>query len=195
MTLAGCTIGFAITGSFCTIAEILPQIKLLAEAGAEIIPIVSYTVGQLDTRFTKSMELKQTLTEITGHSVIETIPDAEPIGPKKLLDILIVAPCTGNTLAKITHAVTDTPVTMAVKAHLRNHRPVVLAISTNDGLTANAANIGSLLNRKGFYFVPFGQDDPIGKAASLAAQNDLILETVIEAMESHQIQPLLRQRP
>jgi len=191
MNLQGKAIGFALTGSFCTIAEALTQLRALAATGAEIVPILSFAVDTTDTRFGTAQSIKDAIWEATGKAVIASIAEAEPIGPKKLLDAIIVCPCTGNTVAKIAGGITDTPVTMAVKAHLRNKRPVVLAISTNDGLSANAQNIGRLLNTRGIYFVPFGQDDAQNKNTSLVADNAQAVETLEKALEGEQLQPLL----
>jgi len=186
------TIGFALTGSFCTLEAAVTQLEGIIAAGANVLPIISNNVNDMDTRFGKADVLKDRLVRITGNQIIKTIPQAEPIGPKGLLDILVVCPCTGNTLAKIAAGVTDNSVTMAVKAHLRNDRPVVIAISTNDGLSGNAQNIGKLLNSKNIYFVPFGQDDPVGKKTSLVAKNELVAETLELALEKIQLQPLLQ---
>lgn len=191
MDLRGVKIGFALTGSFCTFDKALSTMKEIEAQGAELFPIVSYAVDQLDTRFMKAEDLKKELIEISGRGVINTIPGAEPIGPKAMLDILLVCPCTGNTLAKIANAITDTPVTMAVKAHLRNERPVVLAVSTNDGLGLNAKNIGSLLSAKNIYFVPFGQDDAQNKPKSLVSYLDLTINTVKHALNGSQLQALV----
>jgi len=191
MLLKGVRVGFAITGSFCTFAKTIPQIENLVKEGAEVIPIISESVNNFDTRFGKAEELKNTLQLITGRNPINSIVDAESIGPKALLDILVIAPCTGNTIAKIANAVTDGPVTMACKPHLRNLRPVVIAVSTNDGLSANAKNIGVLLNMKNIYMVPYGQDDPIKKCTSLVADFDQILPAVVSALQNNQIQPML----
>ncbi len=191
MLLKGVKIGFAITGSFCTFAKTLPQVEILVNEGAEVYPIISEAVNKFDTRFGTAEEFKNKLHIITGNKSINTIVDAEPIGPKALLDILVIAPCTGNTIAKIANAITDGPVTMACKAHLRNMRQVVIAVSTNDGLSANAKNIGTLLNMKNIYMVPFGQDDPIKKCTSLVADFDKILLTVLSALQNTQIQPIL----
>lgn len=192
MNLKDKTIGFALTGSFCTLEAAVTQLEGIVAAGANVLPIISSNVNNMDTRFGKADVLKDRLVRITGNQIIKTIPQAEPIGPKGLLDILVVCPCTGNTLAKIAAGVTDTSVTMAVKAHLRNDRPVVIAISTNDGLSGNAQNIGKLLNSKNIYFVPFGQDDPVGKKTSLVAKNELVAETLELALEKIQLQPLLQ---
>ena len=193
MQLKGIKVGFAITGSHCTIGDILPQISVLVENGAVVSPIISLSVDSEDTRFGTADEWKDAMKKITGHEIIRTIIDAEPIGPNKLFDVIVVAPCTGNTMAKLANAIIDTPVLMAVKAHLRNQRPVVLAVSTNDGLGINAKNIGLLLNMKNIYMVPFGQDNPQVKANSLVAKMSLINETVVMALEGKQLQPLLVQ--
>lgn len=194
MLLKGVRVGFAITGSFCTFAKTIPQIENLVNEGAEVLTIISDSVNDFDTRFGMAEDFKNTLQLITGKKPINTIVEAEPIGPKAILDILIIAPCTGNTIAKIANAITDGTVTMACKAHLRNMRPVVIAISTNDGLSANAKNIGALLNMKNIYMVPFGQDDPIKKCTSLVADFDQILPTVLNALQNSQIQPILIQK-
>lgn len=191
MKLTGKHIGFAMTGSFCTFAKVIPQIEQLAESGADIYPIMSENVYTTDTRFGSAEEFIHRVETITGKEIIHKISDAEPIGPKKLLDLVIVAPCTGCTLAKITYGVTDTPVSMAVKSHLRNGRPVLLAISTNDGLGTSAKNIGALLNYKNFYFVPFGQDDCIKKPNSLVADMTQMTAAAEHALDGRQLQPLL----
>ncbi len=191
MTLKGVKIGWALTGSFCNFQFVFPHIENIAKEGADIYPIVSYSVDSFDTRFGKAEEWKNKLREITGKAIISTIVDAEPVGPQLKMDIMIVAPCTGNTIAKLANAITDTPVTMACKAHLRNQRPLVLAIATNDALGANAKNIGLLLNTKNVYFVPFGQDDPIKKPNSMIAHFEKIKLTLEEALKGKQIQPIL----
>jgi len=191
MLLSGIKVGFALTGSFCTFAKVMPEVERLIKEGAEVFPIVSESVKNFNTRFGNADEWLLKLEGITGKKIISTIIDAEPIGPKSLLDVLVVAPCTGNTCAKIANAITDTPVTMAVKAHLRNGKPVVISISTNDGLGLNAKNIGLLLNMKNIYLVPFGQDDPVKKPNSLVSKNELLIDTILEAMRGKQIQPLL----
>ncbi len=191
MLLKGVRVGFAMTGSFCTFAKTIPQVQILVNEGAEIFPIISESVNEFDTRFGMAEDLKNNLQSITGKKPINTIVDAEPIGPKALLDILVIAPCTGNTISKIANAITDGPVTMACKAHLRNMRPVVIAVSTNDGLSANAKNIGTLLNMKNIYMVPFGQDDPIKKCTSLVADFDQLLPAVLSALQNSQLQPIL----
>ncbi len=187
----GITAGYALCGSFCTIAESVKQIETLKNSKINVIPIMSEIVYNTDNRFNKADELREKVKSLTGNQIIHTITGAEPIGPKKLLDILIVSPCTGNTLAKIANGITDSSVTMAIKAHLRNNRPVILAIATNDALGGSAVNIGKLLNTKNIYFVPFGQDDPQGKNNSLIADFDKTLETVFAAMSGEQLQPIL----
>lgn len=191
MLLDGMKIGFVITGSFCTFDKVIPEIEKIVKEGAEVYPILSESVDQFDTRFCTSEAFKSQLKSITGKNAITTIVDAEPIGPKSFLDIIVVAPCTGNTLAKIANAITDTPATMACKAHMRNSKPVVLSISTNDGLGANAKNIGLLLNMKNIFLVPFGQDNPTNKPNSLVAKTEMIIPTILEALKGKQIQPIL----
>jgi len=188
--LQGKRVGWGITGSFCTFDQILPVLERVVEEGAQVTPILSYATSGWDTRFYDAGEFRQQVEAITG-SVWDTIPQVEPIGPRKLLDVMLVAPCTGNTLAKLANGITDTPVLMAAKSQLRNSLPVVLAISTNDALGNNAQNIGRLLNMRNIYFVPYGQDDPMGKPRSMTAQFDLIPETLRLAMQGEQIQPIL----
>lgn len=191
MQFDGLKIGFALTGSHCTLHEITGVIKELVDKGADVTPIISYSVENMDTRFGKAEEWKTKFKEITHKEPIHTIPDAEPVGPKKLFDCLVIAPCTGNTMAKLANGITDTPVLMAAKAHLRNQRPLVLAISTNDGLGLNARNLGTLLITKNIYFVPFGQDNPENKANSLVAHMNKVPETVLLACQGQQVQPML----
>lgn len=191
MKLNGLKIGFAVTGSHCTLHEITHVMQQMVDEGADITPIISYSVENMDTRFGKSEDWKHQFREITKKEPIHTIPDAEPVGPKKMFDCMVIAPCTGNTLAKLANGITDTPVLMAAKAHLRNQRPLVLAISTNDGLGLNARNIGTLLITKNVYLVPFGQDNPEAKANSLVAHMDKVPDTVLMACAGKQIQPLL----
>lgn len=194
MPLTGKRIGFALTGSFCTFAEIIKPIEDLIESGASVVPIMSEPSYSLDTKFGEAAYWRETVERVTGHKIIHTLVQAEPIGPQKLLDLIVAAPCTGNTVAKLANAVTDTPVTMAVKAHLRNGRPVLVAISTNDGLALNAKNIGLLLAARNFYFVPFGQDNPQEKPTSLVADMSKIKEAAVMALRGQQIQPLLIER-
>lgn len=184
-------IGFAMCGSYCTHEAAVMALKDLCEEYETVIPILSEKSAVTDTRFGTAEELIATVEELTEETVISSITAAEPIGPKKLLDVLVIAPCTGNTLGKLANGITDTAVTMAAKAHLRNDRPVVLAIATNDGLSASAQNIGILLARKNYYFVPFGQDDAIAKPCSLIADFSKISETVDAALNGRQVQPLL----
>lgn len=191
MDLKGKKIGWALTGSSCNFEAIFPEIKKLAEKGADLYPIISYSVDNFDTRFGRAQEWKDKFREITGKELITTIVDAEPVGPKLNLDLIIIAPCTGNTIAKLANAITDTPVTMAAKAHLRNQKPLLLGIATNDGLGASGKNIGLLLNMKNIYFVPFGQDDAKGKPNSLISKFDKIQPAIIEALSYKQIQPVL----
>ena len=185
------TIGFAITGSFCTFKAVFPQMNLLVEHGYRVLPIMSENAYATDTRFGRAADWAAQAEEICGEKVIHTIAQAEPIGPKKLLDLLILAPCTGNTLGKLACGIIDTPVIMAAKSHLRNGGPVLLAVSTNDALAMCAKNIGVLLACRNFYFVPFRQDSPEKKSASLVARFDLIFESACAALEGRQLQPLL----
>ena len=191
MLFRGIKVGFALTGSFCTIERIIPEIENIIKEGGEVLPIFSESVQSCDTRFGRADELKLKVEGITGRKIISSIVEAEPIGPKSLVNVMIVAPCTGNTMAKLANAITDTTVTMACKAHLRNSKPLVIAISTNDGLGANAKNIASLLNTKNVYLVPFEQDAPNKKPNSLVAKPGLIIPAVLEALKGRQIQPIL----
>lgn len=184
-------IGFAVCGSFCTHSAALTALEQLCGEYETVIPIVSEVCAVTDTRFGTAKDLMEKLERITGNAVVTGITAAEPIGPKKLLDLLVVAPCTGNTLGKLANGVSDTTVTMAVKAHLRNDRPVVLSIASNDGLSGSAGNIGVLLGRKNYYFVPFGQDDAIEKPCSLIADLSRLNETVAAALDGKQLQPIL----
>lgn len=184
------TVGFAVTGSFCTFGKVFPQVQKLADNGYRVLPILSEAVSRTDTRFGKAADHRAALEQMTGHPCIASIKDAEPIGPKKLLDILVIAPCTGNTLAKLANGIADTTVTLAAKSHLRNKRPILIAPSTNDGLGGNAKNIGTLLARKHIYFVPFGQDDYKEKENSLVADMELLLPAMRAALEGKQYQPL-----
>ncbi len=179
-------------GSFCTLKNSVNTLKELRSDGHNITPIMSEIVFKSDTRFYACEDLKNDVTEICQNEIINSVVTAEPIGPKKLFDILVVCPCTGNTLAKIANGITDTSVTMAVKAHLRNKKPVVLAIATNDALAASAKNIGLLMNTKNIYFVPFAQDDPFNKNNSLISDFSLLKETIDCALEGRQIQPILK---
>jgi dipicolinate synthase subunit B len=190
MELTNKEIGFAMTGSYCTFDQVIPQIRKLKDLGAQIHPIVSENVSKTDTRFMKAEELYDKLQCITGREIIDTIVKAEPIGPNSLLDLLIVAPCTGNTVSKIALGITDTPVVMAVKSHLRNQKPVLLAIATNDALGASAKNIGALMNTQNIFFVPMSQDNYLKKQTSMVAEMDIIPKAASLALEGKQIQPI-----
>lgn len=191
MSLEGVRLGFVLTGSHCTLVRVLSVIERSVVEGADVTPVLSTAVHTTDTRFGEASSWYNQLRQITGKDPVTTIVDAEPIGPKKLFDLLVVAPCTGNTLAKLANGITDTAALMAVKAHLRNQRPVVIAVSTNDGLGINARNIATLVNFKGIYFVPFGQDNPSEKPCSLVAKFEMLPETVMMALQRKQLQPLL----
>jgi len=190
-SLKGVRIGFALCGSYCVFSKVFPIVRKVLGEGAEVFPIVSENVAAMDSRFGTAREHLEYLEQVTGKPVIRTIAQAEPIGPKKMLDILLIEPCTGNTLAKLASGIADTAVTLAAKAHLRNQRPVVLAVSSNDALAGNAASLGRLLDRRDFYFVPFRQDDPQGKPRSLVADFEKTPDTIREALAGRQIQPLL----
>lgn len=191
MELNNIKIGFALTGSFCTFKKAIPKMKELIKKGADILPIMSYNSYKLDTKFGKAVEFIKEIETITGKKIIHTIQDAEPIGPKKLTDVMVIAPCSGNTMAKLALDIIDTPVTMAAKSHLRNDRPLVIAPSTNNGLSGNAENIGKLLNRKNYYFVPFRQDNPITKPRSIVFEEEYLIKTIEYALEGTQISPIL----
>ena len=184
-------VGFALCGSFCTHEKALAALKRLTEEYETVIPIASENTAFTDTRFGTSDELLEKMEELTGREVLCDIPSVEPIGPKGLLDVLVIAPATGNTIAKLAAGITDSTVTMAAKAHLRNGRPVVIAMASNDGLSAGAKNIGELLVRKNYYFVPFGQDSAILKPCSLMADFEKLPETVDAALQGKQLQPIL----
>lgn len=184
------TVGFAMCGSFCTFSQVFPVMEELAKKH-RIIPIFSTTVYGTDTRFGTAQSHIHTAADICGTDPLHTIVQAEPIGPRKLLDVLVIAPCTGNTLAKLAHGIADTPVTMAAKSHLRNGRPILLAVSTNDALAGAAENIGKLLSRRHYYFVPFRQDDPTGKPTSMVADFSKLLPALEAALEGRQLQPVL----
>lgn len=190
MDLSQLTIGFAMTGSFCTFAAALDTLRELTETGAKIIPILSPAAFATDTRFGKAEDFRLRIRELCGNDIITTIDRAEPIGPKKLLDAMLILPCTGNTLTKISLGVTDTSVTMAAKAHLRNERPLVIAVSTNDALSGSAKNIGALLNTRNVYFVPMRQDDCHKKPRSVVADFSKALPALSAALEHTQLQPI-----
>lgn len=187
----GLTLGFAMTGSYCTFSKVVPQIEALISLGYRVLPIFSENTAATDTRFGTAQEYRERIEAMTGETAVCSILEAEPIGPKKKLDLLIIAPCTGNTIAKLANGIADSTVTLAAKSHLRNNRPIVLAVSTNDGLGANAKNIGILLARKHIYMVPFGQDDCVEKANSLVADFTQIPATVTAALAGKQLQPIL----
>jgi len=191
MDLKGKVVGFCFTGSFCTFSRVLKELEKVAETGAKVIPIMSEMSYSTDTRFGTAEEFRTRIEEICQNPIIKTVKEAEPIGPKGYLDILVIAPCTGNTLAKLASGIADSSVTMAAKAHLRNQKPVVIAPSTNDGLGNAAKNIGLLLNNKNLYFVPFGQDDCIKKPNSLVADMTKILPALEFALDGKQLQPIL----
>ncbi len=184
-------LGFALCGSFCTFREVIDQLSKLSK-NYEITPIMSFNASNLDTRFGRALDFVEELEQICGRPVLRTIQDTEPIGPKDMFDLLVVAPCTGNTLAKLAASITDTPVTMAVKSHLRGAKPVLLAVSTNDALSGSAKNLGTLLNLRHYYFVPMRQDNPTQKPNSLVARFDLLEEAIESALKEKQMEPLFR---
>lgn len=190
-TLKDKRIGVALTGSHCTIEAILPQLENMALAGADLFPILSPAVQQTDTRFGTAAAVRRKIEQITGRQPWISIVDVEPIGPKKLLDLLVIAPCSGNTMAKLANGIVDTAVLMAAKAQLRNGLPLLLSISTNDGLGLNSRNLALLFNTKHIFLVPFGQDNPVEKPNSLVAKVDLILPAAEAALSGRQLQPVL----
>lgn len=183
-------VGFALSGSFCTFSKVMEEIRVLRERGMEVIPILSFQAASLDTRFGKAEDWKTKLKELTGHTPLETLVEVEPIGPKGLLDVLVVAPCTGSTLARLANGLSDTPVALAVKSHLRRSRPVILGVSTNDALGASMRNISLLKNTKNIYFVPMRQDDTENKPNSLVADFSHLEDTIQAALAGMQWQPL-----
>lgn len=186
------TVGFALCGSFCTFKKVIPQIEKLVNEGYKVIPIMSHMAYTTDTRFGKARDFNEQIETICKENIIYTISGAEPIGPKELLDVLVIAPCTGNTLGKLANGISDTSVTLAVKAHLRNQRPVIIAVSSNDALGTSARNIGTLMNSKNIYFVPMEQDDYINKPNSIVADFKYIPDTVREVLATNkQVQPIL----
>ncbi len=187
----GLRIGFAMCGSYCTFESALMAMKDIKAEGAELVPIMSFNAATVDTRFGAAQDFLRRIEDICGREVITTIAGAEPIGPKHMCDAMVVAPCTGNTLAKLAAGITDTSVTMAVKSHLRNDRPVVLAVASNDALSAGARNIGDLLNRKNYYFVPLSQDDPVEKPRSVVFSHELVLPALKAALERKQLEPII----
>ena len=192
MSLSGKKIGIAFTGSFCTYARIFEELEVLQKEGAVIQTIFSDSAQSIDSRFGTSKSFLKRAEEITGIPPILTIKDAEPIGPKSLLDLLVIFPCTGNTLAKLANGITDTPVLMAAKAHLRNDKPLLLSVSTNDALGLNMKNIGLLINAKNIFFIPFGQDNPVKKPTSLISHPELLIPSIESALNKQQIQPLIK---
>lgn len=192
MTLKDVRIGYAMTGSFCTFEKSFKAAQTLADMGAKLIPIMSYNAAEISTRFGSCEDNIKKLEDISGEKVIKTLADAEPIGPKKMCDIMVVSPATANTMAKLALGIIDTPVTLAVKSHLRNGLPVVIAVSTNDALGGCAKNIGYLQNYKNYYFVPYSQDNYSGKPNSIVADFSLVPQTVVSALNGLQIQPILK---
>ncbi len=191
MELANCKVGFGITGSFCTFAKIKEELKKLSDTGAVITPVFSFNTQKINSRFGNADEFMKDVVSITGSNGMRSIEQAETIGPTGLFDVMVIAPCTGNTLAKLCNGIVDSPVLMAAKAHLRNEKPLVISVSTNDALGMNFKNIGYLMNMKNIYFVPFGQDDCIKKPNSMIADVSKIQETIILALEGRQIQPVI----
>ena len=183
-------IGFAMCGSFCTFSQVFPVMKTVA-AKHQVVPIFSFASQTIDSRFGTAREHLQKAEEICQRSCLYTLDQVEPIGPKKIIDALVIAPCTGNTLAKLAHSIADTPVTLATKSALRNGLPILVAVSTNDALAGAAENIGKLLGRKNYYFVPFRQDDPVNKPTSIVADFTKIPQALEAALEGQQIQPIL----
>ena len=191
MDFYGKRIGFALTGSHCTYDAVLPEIKKLVELGAEVVPVVTYTVRSTNTKFGDGDDWLEKIEEAAGRKAIKSIVEAEPLGPREPLDCMVIAPLTGNSLSKLANGLTDSPVLMATKATLRNSRPVVLAISTNDALSGSAENIGTLLNRRNYYFVPFRQDNPITKPRSIVFDEEYIIKTIEYALNREQIEPIM----
>ena len=191
MNLENKRIGFIMTGSFCTFRKTIEELKKIVKLNATVIPIMSQNSYTMDTKFGNAEDFIKEVEEITGNRILHTIQEVEPIGPKDMLDILVVAPASGNTIAKLANDIIDGPATMAVKSHLRRERPVVIAISTNNGLSGAGENIGKLLNRKHYYFVPFRQDNPITKPRSIVFDPEYIIKTIEYALEGEQISPIL----
>ncbi len=185
------TVAFAMTGSYCTFDRVLAQMEKLVQRGYDVLPVLSFHAGNVDTRFMTAEHLRSRIVEITGHQPIDTLTEAEPIGPKRLCDLYLMAPATGNSLAKLVNGIYDTPALLGAKSHLRNEKPLVLAVSTNDALGIAAQNIGRLLNWRNVYFVPFGQDDPVKKPRSLVADFTQIPRTIAAALTGAQVQPMI----
>lgn len=194
MSLQGKRIGFGLTGSHCTYDIVFPEIEKLVNEGVEVIPIVTSTVKNTETRFGRGEDWIERIEKLTGHHVVDTIVKAEPLGPKMPLDCMVIAPLTGNSMSKLANALTDSPVLMAAKATMRNHRPVVVAISTNDALGLNGVNLMKLMAAKDLYFVPYGQDDPFKKPNSMVARMYMIRETILAALKGEQFQPVIVER-
>jgi dipicolinate synthase subunit B len=194
MSLKGKKIGFGLTGSHCTFDAIYPEIEKLIQAGAEVIPVVTSTVKNTDTRFGIAEDWIQKIEALTGNKVIDSIVKAEPLGPKIPLDCMVIAPLTGNSMSKFAHAITDSPVLMAAKATLRNGKPIVLGISTNDALGLNGVNLMRLISTKNIFFIPFGQDDPIKKPNSMVARMTMLSQTIETAIDGKQLQPVIVER-
>ena len=194
MSLQGKRIGFGLTGSHCTYDDVFPEIEKLVNEGAEVIPIVTSTVKQTETRFGQGEDWIERIEKLTGNHVVDTIVKAEPLGPKLPLDCMVIAPLTGNSMSKMANALTDSPVLMAAKATMRNHRPVVVAISTNDALGLNGVNLMRLMAAKDIYFVPYGQDEPFKKPNSMVARMSMIRDTIIAALKGEQLQPVIVER-
>ncbi len=194
MSLQGKKIGFGLTGSHCTYDAVFPEIEKLVKAGAEVVPVVTYTVENTETRFGRGEDWVQKIEEVTGREAINSIVEAEPLGPKEPLDCMVIAPLTGNSMSKLANAITDNPVLMAAKATLRNRKPVVLGISTNDALGLNGVNLMKLMAAKNIFFIPFGQDSPVKKPTSMVARMPLLLDTVEHALKGEQIQPVIIER-
>lgn len=192
MMLKGKRIGFGITGSHCTYEAVFPIMEQLVEMGADVVPVVSYTVQNVDTRFGKAEDHLQRMIDITGNEPIRTIVEAEELGPKRPVDCMVVAPLTGNTMSKMANAITDTPILMATKATMRNESPIVLALATNDALGLNGVNLMRLIATKGIFFTPFGQDDYVKKPNSIVSKMELIPETIEHALNFKQLQPILQ---
>ena len=191
MKLEGKRIGFVMTGSFCTFRKTIDELKKIVNLGAKVVPIMSENSYTMDTKFGKAEDFIKEIEEITKSKILHTIQEVEPIGPKDMLDILVVVPATGNTMAKLANDIIDGPATMAVKSHLRRERPVVIAISTNNGLSGAGENIGKFFNRKHYYFVPFRQDNPITKPRSIVFDPSYLIKTIEEALDGEQIQPMI----
>lgn len=193
MKLKGKRIGFGVTGSHCTYDQVVPQIEKLVNEGADVVPVVTFTVKNTNTKFGDGADWVRKIEELSGKKVIDSIVDAEPLGPREPLDCMVIAPLTGNSMSKFANALTDSPVLMAAKATLRNRKPVVLGISTNDALGLNGVNLMRLMSAKHIYFIPFGQDDPFNKPTSMVAHMDYLIETIEAALEGKQLQPVIRE--